>query len=258
MYKLLKNPTESIFMSLLSSAKDEVLLCAPFIKKDIIQNILKNKKNTTKLIVITTCNISSFIRKASDIEAIEVLLDKGIKVYNHQHLHAKVYSFDCEKAIITSANLTYSGMNKNYEYGILVDDKETVFSIDDDLQCLVDDNLSGEFTKESILFIKEQIEFFKDKEYKIKTDKFGDDVFESKVDFETKYLNSWQKDIFDIIKKMNDQFKLDEMYEYENKLKELHPNNNNIRAKIRQILQQLRDKGLIKFEEPGLYKKLIK
>ena len=39
-------------------------------------------------------------------------------------------------------------------------------------------------------------------------------------------------------------------------LKNKHSNNNNIEAKIRQVLQQLRDMGFIKFVEKGKYKKL--
>lgn len=101
--------------------------------------------------------MASFVRQASDIEAIELLLKNGIKVYNHQHLHAKIYSFDNQKAIVTSANLTYNGLNKNYEYGILINDLNVVSDIDDDLNCLIEDELSGSFDYDSVDFIKKQI-----------------------------------------------------------------------------------------------------
>jgi type II restriction enzyme len=57
---------------------------------------------------------------------------------------------------------------------------------------------------------------------------------------------------------MKEKFKIDDLYKYEEEFQKKHPNNNNIRPKLRQILQLLRDKGLIKFEEPGCYKKLFK
>jgi len=38
------------------------------------------------------------------------------------------------------------------------------------------------------------------------------------------------------------EFSLQEIYKFENDLKVLHPENNNIKAKIRQQLQFLRDK----------------
>ncbi len=43
------------------------------------------------------------------------------------------------------------------------------------------------------------------------------------------------------------------MYKYEKCFKELHPQNNNIQAKIRQQLQILRDNRILKFEKRGIY-----
>ena len=71
-------------------------------------------------------------------------------------ISSKIYSFDSTKAVITSANLTFNGLVKNYEYGVLVDDMDTMFYIEDDLQCLIDDELSGEMNKDSVDFIKNQ------------------------------------------------------------------------------------------------------
>ncbi len=51
-------------------------------------------------------------------------------------------------------------------------------------------------------------------------------------------------------------FTLQEMYQFEGRLQILHPENHNIRAKIRQQLQYLRDKGLIQFMERGVYRKI--
>jgi len=58
----------------------------------------------------------------------------------------------------------------------------------------------------------------------------------------------------DDIKK--DSFTIEDMYTFENSLKEKYPNNNFIKDKIRQQLQLLRDKGLIEFKGRGIYKKI--
>ncbi len=50
------------------------------------------------------------------------------------------------------------------------------------------------------------------------------------------------------------EFLLSDIYKYEKDLKEVHPNNKNIKAKIRQQLQFLRDKGYLEFREKGKYK----
>ena len=52
-------------------------------------------------------------------------------------------------------------------------------------------------------------------------------------------------------------FTLEEIYEYENELHIKHPQNNNIKPKIRQQLQFLRDKGFIEFLGNGKYRKRI-
>lgn len=50
-------------------------------------------------------------------------------------------------------------------------------------------------------------------------------------------------------------FTLDDMYAFEPELKSEYPNNRNIKAKIRQQLQFLRNKGVIEFLGNGSYKK---
>lgn len=67
----------------------------------------------------------------------------------------------------------------------------------------------------------------------------------------------WILDIMmcvDSIKK--DKFSLDDVYQFESKLRLKYPNNNFIKDKIRQQLQLLRDKGIIEFVGKGQYKKL--
>jgi type II restriction enzyme len=53
------------------------------------------------------------------------------------------------------------------------------------------------------------------------------------------------------------EFSLEEVYDFEPYLKAKHPHNNNIKAKIRQQLQFLRDKGLVEFVGRGRYKMKI-
>ena len=70
-------------------------------------------------------------------------------------------------------------------------------------------------------------------------------------------LTKWQKDVFNCLNLIpNNTFKLNDIYSFETLLKNKHPRNNNIQEKIRQILQQLRDLGYIKFINRGQYKKL--
>lgn len=67
----------------------------------------------------------------------------------------------------------------------------------------------------------------------------------------------WILDIINIIDSLNKkEFTLEEVYAFENDLKILHPENNNIKPKIRQQLQFLRDKWYLEFFEKARYRVL--
>ncbi|MGI6739787.1 MAG: DpnI domain-containing protein [Christensenellales bacterium] len=69
----------------------------------------------------------------------------------------------------------------------------------------------------------------------------------------------WLMDVLSCVNLIErEYFNLSDIYMYEPFLKKLHPDNNNIRAKIRQQLQILRDKGFIVFLGGGKYRKLYK
>lgn len=93
----------------------------------------------------------------------------------------------------------------------------------------------------------------------ILNDENVDERFNGGVDAILNNLFSWKKDVFECLLKIdNDIFSLEEVYDFEENLKKLHPENKNIKPKIRQQLQYLRDLGLLEFIKPGIYKKLWK
>ena len=77
---------------------------------------------------------------------------------------------------------------------------------------------------------------------------------------ETKDMNSrgWLMDVLNCVNQISSKsFTLDEIYQFENLLHIKHPKNNNIKPKIRQQLQFLRDKGFIEFLGNGKYIKIM-
>jgi type II restriction enzyme len=50
------------------------------------------------------------------------------------------------------------------------------------------------------------------------------------------------------------EFQIDDIYGFENRLSELYPGNRNVRPKIRQQLQFLRDRGYLEFISRGYYR----
>lgn len=67
-------------------------------------------------------------------------------------------------------------------------------------------------------------------------------------------VRGWTLDVLRIARKLGDhEFTLSQVYEYERELAALHPQNRNIRPKIRQQLQVLRDLNFIEFIGNGKY-----
>lgn len=72
------------------------------------------------------------------------------------------------------------------------------------------------------------------------------------------YARGWLLDVLNCVNKISSQvFTLEEMYQFESSLHIKYPQNNNIKPKIRQQLQLLRDKGFIEFLGYGKYKKIL-
>lgn len=64
----------------------------------------------------------------------------------------------------------------------------------------------------------------------------------------------WLLDVMQIIENLKSRnFTLQDIYQFEDELKKLHPKNLHIKDKIRQQLQILRDKGYLNFESRGIY-----
>ncbi len=65
----------------------------------------------------------------------------------------------------------------------------------------------------------------------------------------------WAASLLNLLRRLpSDRFSLSDAYLFETRLAALYPGNNNVRPKIRQQLQVLRDAGIIEFEARGHYK----
>lgn len=85
--------------------------------------------------------------------------------------------------------------------------------------------------------------------------KFGQTAFLSETGTETR---DWTTTVMDCIDELpvrpGERFRLADIYDFEDRLAEMYPENQHIRAKIRQQLQILRDRGLIEFLGNGEYR----
>lgn len=265
MFEVINSPWKDNFFEYIGNSWDSIKICSPFVKKEVVYEIYERKRENVKLELITNFNITSFFKGASDIDAMEKILDKNDKVKNYQSLHAKIYIFDSKFAIVTSANLTTSGLQRNYEYGVISDDDYFIKKVNNDYNTILNSELSGEIKKENIYEIRKILSNLrKDKKIKYtrivtynQEDENIDEVLVDETELIENTLVGWKLEVFKLIKRINKQiFELDDIYKFTSDLHKIYPGNKNIEAKIRQQLQLLRDLGLIKFLGNGVYKKL--
>ncbi len=77
------------------------------------------------------------------------------------------------------------------------------------------------------------------------------------LNFQNVSARGWIFEVLKCVNMLNQKFTLDDLYSFETKLAQKFPYNNTIKAKIRQQLQFLRDKGYIRFLGKGKYEKLF-
>jgi len=133
---LVKSPWADTFHRLLSEARENLLLASPFVKRSQASKILsclqsRGVHNDIHVALITDVRPESVLNGASDLEAL-VDLGTNLPGFGLTHLpslHAKVYVADGRMAVVTSGNLTYSGVSGNIEYGVAFTDESMVREI---------------------------------------------------------------------------------------------------------------------------------
>ena len=272
--ELIESPWIDRFTDLIKNTNESFLFTSPFIKLSTVNLLLKNRKRDIEVKGITSFKLRSFERKASDLEALKTLLkiDK-VKLRNFPKLHSKIYIFDSNTAVVSSANLTQGGLRRNFELGVLLKEEPIIKELKLLVEGLMTDSKTADITEdiikdsksilESIPETKKELPF----DYnKIEKELFGyedskeDSIFQSGSKPIMKGLKSWKKDVFECLTEINKEvFNLGDVYQFEEKLSYLHPENKNIQPKIRQQLQILRDMGLLEFTTgEGEYRKLWK
>ena len=102
----------------------DLLIISPFIKDGVVARLLRKPVGHAR--VITRFNLEDFAQGVSDTAALRRLLQTGAAVRGIRNLHAKLYVFGYSRAIITSANLTGAGMDRNLEFGVVSEEKSVV------------------------------------------------------------------------------------------------------------------------------------
>jgi phosphatidylserine/phosphatidylglycerophosphate/cardiolipin synthase-like enzyme len=118
---------------LLGEAEHDVFVSSPYVTKqgaDLLgrQYLRASVCALGQLTLLTNLSPSNVTQGSTDPEALRTLATPAprMEIYHLLSLHAKVYVADTRRVIVTSGNLTFSGLNTNYEYGFCVEHARTV------------------------------------------------------------------------------------------------------------------------------------
>lgn len=117
-----------------------ILICSPYVKKKALEMLLETygleNRNNIEFKLLIRGNSQEFtVNKSSDISIFDKFLEMDgfdiDNVHRISNLHMKAYLIDSKYLLITSGNLTDSGMfviseSENFEGGISTDDEETI------------------------------------------------------------------------------------------------------------------------------------
>ena len=123
--RLVISPWRTEFNKVVSSAKKELRIVAPFYTEGVIANILQRSAKGVRKYFILALSQQGVGAQSQSIAALErIENDKSAQVRLIRNLHAKFIIADHKTAVVTSSNLTNSGLESNVEMGLHVDDTE--------------------------------------------------------------------------------------------------------------------------------------
>lgn len=179
--------------------------------------------------------------------------------------HPKLYLFESEylvKSIIGSSNLTKGGLSENIEVNVLLElerDSEKAENIFDIYARIKYQPTRFAPDDEYIQTYQAVIEEAERPQYRRQDTRIAiERLRELEKGLPKPYTNpitlqGWQKLVFS--KLPNNEFQTSDLYKYALEFVQTYPENRNVEAKIRQVLQQLRDLGIILHLGEGRWKK---
>ncbi|MDD3492865.1 MAG: phospholipase D-like domain-containing protein [Candidatus Thermoplasmatota archaeon] len=134
-YKLLLSPWKNEFIEIVSKAKEELFISSPFVNVEGVKILSDSIQTKIRMSLITNLTTRNIVNGVTEPVALLELYKRfsQVKISSLGRLHAKVYLVDDNIGIITSANLTSGGLVNNFEYGVLIDDRDAITAIKEDM-----------------------------------------------------------------------------------------------------------------------------
>lgn len=183
------------------------------------------------------------------------LTELGPSVVYHPKLYV-IKTGDIVNIVIGSSNLTEGGLKQNIEVNALIQAKaceeiaSDAYAVYNSLKfhpkrIRPDEEFLSLYEQMYLARGKQERTAARDTHFSQLTSQFQRKVASlHRLVPTSRDLFGWQKLVFERLPEGS--FKTKDIYEFEDEFRSYYPENRNIRAKIRQILQQLRDLGIIK------------
>jgi len=261
-FEIVASPTEHWLSEQLVNCKTRFLVACPYVG-NALARLVKGVAGNVERVLITRTDLRGFAMGSSNLQTIRSLARDGMRVLSLARLHAKVYVLDDSRALITSANATVGGMRKNLECGIAISQPGAVdevarmllggFGAAEEPQPVgVDelDSLTMLLAKVKPLFPQvPRIETLVPAEPALVRLQVKDnsDLLEP--------FTGWIRLTLEgVLAQESTVFSLDDLQTAcEGEARRKYPDNQHVRAKLRQQLQRLRDFGLLEFLGQGKY-----
>lgn len=260
-------PTEDWIRESLKTCRSRLLVASPYVN-DAFTQLLSEAPPTVKTTLVTKTDLRDFVMGSSNLETLCNLANQGVRVLSLTGLHAKVYVFDRSRALITSANATWSGLRRNREFGVAVSERSAVSKVVRLVMAgLGADGPPKNQSATALSLLRPHVEALRSSLPPIPpvkvpdtSEAFQDVPFHLADDEFVSSFSGWIGLTLNFVLSLpDDSFTLGEVYAGFTRIAERrYPRNQNISAKIRQQLQQLRQLGLVEFLGNGEYRRTIR
>lgn len=135
MVQLISRGWRSNLAEVAEAAEESLLVAAPYIKDNEAAWLCGLLSSEIEVLTLARMELQAIRTSALDVNALLRLanVSSSARLIALPNLHAKVFVADEKAAIITSGNLTRSGLDTNIEYGVVLRDPALVRTVRDDM-----------------------------------------------------------------------------------------------------------------------------
>ncbi len=263
---IVSSPTDKWFKEAIRTCKESLTVASPFVG-DYLPSALAAIDRPIECTLLTRTLLADFASGSSDFEAVVKVARRFGGVLSLSSLHAKVYVVDRSKALVTSANATFSGMYRNRECGIEITQRTTV---EDIARNIVEGfgalSAPQRWSLADLESMRGPIEAFRaamPKASNLKSASISASprlkLKQTQIDRLASELPGWMQLTLEGVTRIpSDEFTLQQVYDSCLPIvTKTYPSNQHPKQKLRQQLQRLRDLGLVSFLGKGSYERLV-